>query len=474
MKGNALVKAGSLFLVVVLVLIVVNKSGEPDQRNSTIPDEVVLDGGEPVSEETLAALGLEADTEQDTVRTLIGEVRKLKADISSLRQDNADLRQDNSQLRAMEDTISKRVTNKINRATREQETYTRQRLDMLSNQANNKYRELISRVNQNKGSQQIDSNEILMGSQGTVWIAPLGQVLSEGDKTTPHNFLSSLTDTGNPQAGKNDRFGIDKLPGKSKRNRTQKTIDPVYTVPKNATLVGSTALTALVGRVPVGSNVVDPYSFKIIIGKDNLAANGLEIPELAHAVTSGKAIGDWTLGCVRGELHSITFVFQDGTIRTIPKPKNITDGSNRTQEVPIGELADNFGNPCVVGKRITNAHSYLAQRIGVSAAAAAAEAAAASETTTLTTSGGGGIGTTTVVDGNKADFILGRTLADGAQEVANWLDERQSQHFDAIYVPPGETVAIHITEEIRIDYDRAGRRTHHSDLAQGGIHRALD
>ena len=56
------------------------------------------------------------------------------------------------------------------------------------------------------------------------------------------------------------------------------TVHPVYTVPRNATLIGSTAMTALVGRVPVQGQVRDPMPFKVITGADNLAANGLTVP----------------------------------------------------------------------------------------------------------------------------------------------------------------------------------------------------
>jgi cell division protein ZapB len=211
----------------------------------------------------------------------------------------------------------------------------------------------------------------------------------------------------------------------------------------------------------------------LIIGKDNLIANGIELPEVAYSIASGKAVGDWTLGCVRGDVHSITFVFEDGTIRTVPEAKSVFAGSGQSRELKIGELSDAFGNPCVVGERITNAYTYLAQRIGVTAAAAAAEAAAASQTTVLTSAGGGGIGTSVAVDGSTSDYILGKTISDGAQEVAGWLDQRQSQQFDAIYVAPGANVSMHVTEQIDIDYDTVGRKTNHLGFNTGG-YRALD
>jgi hypothetical protein len=56
---------------------------------------------------------------------------------------------------------------------------------------------------------------------------------------------------------------------------------------------------------------------------------------------------------------------------------------------------DEFGVPCVSGKRITDAASYLSQRVLVSAVGAAGDAVAAAQTTN-TVSGLTGVGTTTV------------------------------------------------------------------------------
>ena len=46
-----------------------------------------------------------------------------------------------------------------------------------------------------------------------------------------------------------------------------------------------------------------PYPFKVLIGPDNLTANGIDIPDVAGAVVSGTASGDWTLSCVRGQIR---------------------------------------------------------------------------------------------------------------------------------------------------------------------------
>ena len=44
---------------------------------------------------------------------------------------------------------------------------------------------------------------------------------------------------------------------------------------------------------------------------------------------------------------------------------------------------------------------------------------------------------------------------------SGWLAERQSQHFDAVFVPAGTPVAIHIERQLDIDHDPQGRRLDH-------------
>ena len=121
--------------------------------------------------------------------------------------------------------------------------------------------------------------------------------------------------------------------------------------------------------------------FKVITGRDNLAANGLTVPGVEGMIWSGTAIGDWTLSCVSGRLQSVTFVFDDGSIRTISSDDrdNKTGDANR----PLGWISDARGIPCISGERKSNAAAFLSQRIGVKAIEAAAEAAAAAQTTTV-------------------------------------------------------------------------------------------
>ena len=453
--------AGVLAAAVLLVLLKTCSNGRPEEQ------PVRVEGGTALSEESLAGLGIEGDTEKDVVATLIGEVRGLKSDIESLRDENRGLRTDNDDLKKMENTIERRLTGKISEAENSVRQETQEQYNTMLRRLQEAEERLVAsqKAALNGGDGTDGIGDVAHDSQ-TLWVQPLGR--DDGVGSAEHSLFGQV------RADLSQRIGVDRLPDVRGRNDPDaETVKPIYTIAKNSTLVNSTAMTALVGRVPLGGQVTDPYSFKVIIGRDNLIANGIELPEVAYSIASGKAVGDWTLGCVRGDIYSITFVFQDGTVRTVPKATDVYEGSGKSQAVKIGELSDAYGNPCVVGERITNAYSYLAQRIGVTAAAAAAEAAAASQTTVLTSVGGGGFGTSTAVEGSTSKYILGRTIADGTREVAQWLDERQAQQFDAIYVAPGAAVSLHVTEQINIDYDERGRKTHHLSINTGG-YRALD
>jgi integrating conjugative element protein (TIGR03752 family) len=246
-------------------------------------------------------------------------------------------------------------------------------------------------------------------------------------------------------------------------------VHPVYTVPRNATLIGSTAMTALVGRVPVQGQVRDPMPFKVITGADNLAANGLTVPGVQGMVWSGTAIGDWTLSCVTGRLDSVTFVFEDGTIRTLSSD----DRGNQSggAEKPLGWISDEQGIPCITGARKTNAPAFLTQRIGMMAIQEAAEAAANAETTSIVSDAGS---VTRSVTGDTGRFVLGKTLSGGSEEVSKWLLERQSQSFDAVFVPAGTRIAIHVDRELLIDFDTTGRKLTHEHSIDPYRHTRLD
>ncbi|MBN2906759.1 MAG: TIGR03752 family integrating conjugative element protein, partial [Rhodobacteraceae bacterium] len=217
--------------------------------------------------------------------------------------------------------------------------------------------------------------------------------------------------------------------------------------------------------------------FKVLVGRDNLAANGLEIPGVFGMVFSGTTTGDWTLSCARGDVTSVTYVFDDGTIRTLSSDDNSLarrsrareGGGGGNQNRPIGWISDRRGIPCVTGKRISNASSFLAARIFAKGLEAGAQAFGQSQTTRqvspLT-----GVNTTTVT-GDTGEYVASQIASGGVGEISDYLRERMAQSFDVIYVDTGGELAVHIDRELPIDYEPDGRKL---TYARKAIHTRRD
>ena len=451
MNANLLVKGAAGVVLLVVVMVVVVRCSRDDAASVARAPVV---GGEALSPETAAALGIEGDTPDDTVRTLIANVRETNERLARLEDANRTLRDENARLRDMRSSVVAEVARDLG----DEAARLREENRGVVADAREEVSGLKAEIERLLRSTPVGgtARRVVPREAGTVWLAPM-EAAPEG---------SGLLPWGEGPAGA--------IPLKKEDERAAAPpVRPVYTIPKNATLVGARAFTALIGRVPVGeeARVTDPYFFKLLIGRDNLAANGHEIPELAYAVASGEAIGDWTMGCVSGDVTSMTFVFADGRIVTVPGARDVSEGGAGTRAVRLGGLSDDYGNPCVAGERIANAASYLGQSAAALTLGAAAEGLAAAQTRTYA---GGLTGAQTVVEGDIRRFAAGRGLSGAAQEVARWLRERQAQEYDAVYVAPGARVAVHVDEELRIDYDPAGRLVRHEDAPTGGRHRALD
>ena len=102
---------------------------------------------------------------------------------------------------------------------------------------------------------------------------------------------------------------------------------------------------------------------------------------------------------------------------------------------------------------------------------AAAQAAASAETTSIVSDAGN---VSSSVTGDSGAFVLGKTLSGGSDELAKWLLERQSQSFDAVFVPAGTRIAIHVDHELPIDLDTTGRKLSHALSIDPYRHTRLD
>jgi integrating conjugative element protein (TIGR03752 family) len=405
----------------------------------------------------------DADTPADTIKTLTANVAAMTTEVEALRQENAGLRRENQALLRNRTQIEENVATRIKREllAREKDTANRARIDAgVLSALTARVDALAASVDDAQAKYATSQLPVGVGLDGAgdlssetlVWIEPLDGRAEEGDagffQPARHSTAGFRDAAGSNTASVPDGFE-DRLEDRKPR--------PVYTVPRNATLIGSTAMTALVGRVPIQGQVRDPMPFKVITGANNLAANGLRVPGVQGMVWSGTAIGDWTLSCVTGRLDSVTFVFDDGTIRALSGDDRQSQSGG--EDKPLGWISDARGIPCVSGERKTNAPAFLSQRIGVMAIQSAGQAAAAAETTSVIGDSGN---VTNPVTGDTGTYVLGKTVAGGSDEVAKWLLERQSQSFDAVFVPAGTRLAIHVDRELPIDLNPSGRRIQHA------------
>ena len=403
----------------------------------------------------------DADTPADTIKTLTANVAAMTAEVEALRKDNLTLRNENQRLLSSREQIEENVATRVKREllSHEKGKDAQDRLDSgVLSSLTARVDALSQSLTQGKSAKGAGDIPVGLGfdgggvspGDGMVWIEPLDVVDEEGIGEKGNSLLHPVRQTASGALSSASEKAGD-------ITSNLKTTRQVYTVPRNATLIGSTAMTALVGRVPIQGQVRDPMPFKVITGADNLAANGLTVPGVQGMVWSGTAIGDWTLSCVTGRLDSVTFVFDDGTIRTISSDdRGPQSGGDKR---PLGWISDEQGIPCISGEKKTNAPAFLTQRIGMMAVQAAADAAAAAETTTVVSESGAASNNVT---GDTGTYVLGKAIAGGSDEVSKWLKERQAQSFDAVFVPAGTHVAIHIDVELPIDFDSKGRKLHHA------------
>ncbi|HBB2482702.1 TPA: TIGR03752 family integrating conjugative element protein [Escherichia coli] len=480
-KSNAPVK----FVVPAVVLV-----GLAVTMKSCKTQENVADRGEQaralsgLSSEELRALGVEGDTPEDTLRTLVARMNQVRDNQRTLEKQNSQLLKDNEQLRRRSTDVSGQVNDAVagglktyeqkQRELQEQQHSLMSQIDAMKDQLSRA--ETLSRRQESDIPPGLGLDAgggsgvvISQGADGLMWVSPADQsqddpLSSSGSKGGPRFPTSFLEDNALSRQKAEYEQQVKGYSNEQQRATTQ----AVYTLPENSTLTGSRAMTALLGRVPINGTVTDPYPFKILVGRDNLTANGIELPDVEGAIVSGTASGDWTLSCVRGQVNSITFVFADGTVRTLPSP-DVNGTTNSNQQAKgngtggIGWISDEDGIPCISGTRKSNASSYLPTIFALSAAGAAGDALSEGQYTSQNNVNG----ITSTLTGSAGQAVLGKALSGGMNETADWVRQRYGQTFDAIYVPPGKALAVHITRQLAIDYEDQGRRVRY-DFALPG------
>lgn len=476
MKSNGLLK-WLMLPVIVLVLFAGIKLFS--QGSKTGSGAEALAGRQLTAQES-KDLGVGGDTPHDTVATLVGQVKQLRGEVKASMEDGRQQKEENERLRARESSVDAHIQETL-KGERERLSQDREQSATTQQQTQSLLQDLRQRVD-------------ALGAKGSHEDLPIGLGLEEGDLGNPadphvhwyepqdrppsrgkpgNSAAAPAPGAGYPGEAASSSFGqatpagaagTDEHPGEPslrdalpRVSATAADVKPTYTIPTNATLMGSVAMTALIGRVPVDGTVNDPFPFKVVIGADNLTANGIELPDVAGAIVSGTASGDSTLSCVRGLIRSITFVFHDGTVRTLPTTALNVENAVSTR-TGLGWISDPYGIPCVSGSLRSNAVQYVTSEMLITAAAAGAAASIDSKSGTNFTYLNGANGDVLGTTGITANEAAGRILAGGVQQVSKWIDRLYGQAFAAVYVAPGAQVAVHIDQPLEIDYEKHGRK----------------
>ena len=252
--------------------------------------------------------------------------------------------------------------------------------------------------------------------------------------------------------------------GRFNANKNQGT--PVYTLHRGAMLANAVSMTALMGRIPMNGQVTDPYPFSMIVGKENLLANGFTLPDVQGAIVTGTVTGDWSLSCVRGVVESIDFIRADGSILSFPEDEEAIDSGFDGTSVKTGDLgflADPNGNPCLTGERISNAPEYLTTQGLLDAASAAANAVAISQQTISVD----GSTSTSAMTGNAAKNAAAESAAAFTGTVSEFIQARMGASFDIIYTPPGTKASIHLRKPVTFRAPAQPVRVRYDTLSQG-------
>lgn len=476
MKSNGLLKWLMIPFVGLVTFVAIKLFS--DTEGTSTASRSAERGGNTLTAEEAKALGIEGDTPKDTVATLVAQVKELRGELKATLDESKRQKGENERLRLRDSAIDQRIQTAITtererwQQDRDRENVEQQQAQSLLDELQRKLETMGTKTGHSDlpvGLGLTDADAIDTGA--VHWVEPQDARPANDKKPSarsssgtsefqfPTSFGSAADRTSEALESVSDGVSV------TKRSLEQaSSARPVYTVPSNSTLMGSVAMTALIGRIPVDGTVNDPFPFKVLIGADNLTANGVEVPDVAGAIVSGTASGDWTLSCVRGQIRSMTFVFHDGTIRTVDSDASGRSNAAATSQ-SLGWISDPHGIPCVSGARRSNARQYLTSQSLITAAGAGAASLIDADSGSFSyVSGSNGSLGTVGISGNEA---MGRILANGVQDLSQWVNKLYGQAFAAVYVPPGAPVAIHLERPVEIDYENHGRKVNHQT---GDIH----
>lgn len=471
-RGNPLIKIGAgLGLVgfIALAIIVGVAPSKPEPAAEPEQDTPVSVAATQAQTKALKAF---TDSPTDTLRTLGVAYQKSEAEkaqlAKALEQTQAQMAQQQSQndkqVEALENQLTL-LTERLNTSLSSiEEKVSQSRDEFRARQApvrdSMSYEEELGLDSPRQGLPTGTGSGIgyaQPSGDGLIWTEPLDATQDkDGNWLTPANktikqALSGVSDDFD-QAG---RFDANKKQG-----------TPVYTLHRGAMLANAVSMTALMGRIPMNGQVTDPYPFSMIVGRENLMANGFTLPDVQGAIVTGTVTGDWSLSCVRGVVESIDFIRADGSILSFPEEEEAIDSGFDGTSVKTGDLgflADPNGNPCLTGERISNAPEYLTTQGLLDAASAAANAVAISQQTISVD----GSTSTSAMTGNAAKNAAAESAAAFTGTVSEFIQARMGASFDIVYTPPGTKASIHLRKPVTLRAPAQPVRVRYDTPSQG-------
>ena len=450
MKSSRLIQLGVLIVIVFFAVVYISTGDDSNDYKVKQTNPIT----KPLKTESVSG-----DSTADSYAALTAKMQQSLEETDKIKKENKSLK---SRLSNMDNQIKKainialRATEKPNKAIASnvnQEIIDPVKIEQLTNNSSSSNNAYKIPSKESKSVFQMPGNYSLEDGLG------LSNKFFSSSKLNNNTNLNSNTsrvyDKNDPNRGW--VMPIETKNYSEKKNKTKPIIKkdtnhPAMTISDNSILYNSVALTYLVGRIPVDGVVDDPYPVKFLVGTENLLANGYELPGVEGMFFSGTATGDMNLSCVRATLNSYTFIFDDGRQVSFREK-----GSTGTSDA-MAYISDNFGLPCVLGKFVSNAAEYLAIQAGLSGLSAAGSAYAAAQTTTVTSTDR----TISSITGSLGEYALGTVASEAFTDTSAWLTARQENSFDAVVVPSGTQVSIHLNRDILIDYNEAARKVNYN------------
>jgi integrating conjugative element protein (TIGR03752 family) len=302
-KSNPILKWVALGVVAVGAIVFLKSGGDDNDR----PQQYDMARDRQLQQE-LAALNIDGDSPKETIRTLVAHVKSQEEKSNEIMEMNKKLVRENQ---ATDDKIDDQLKQRTAKLKSDIERDNQNLLSGLTGRLNT----LTGMVNTNIAS--TTNLENTLGNQGDIPVGLGFDGISAGfDNTDNDGWIlpmdlpkpneSGVIDLNRPGSHGTDSLFND-LTNTANQAVTELEKIAWYTVPENSTLMGSTAMTGMIGRIPINGRVIDPYPFKIIVSSYNLATNGHHIPGLNGMIFSGVATGDLMLKCVSAKLYSVTY-----------------------------------------------------------------------------------------------------------------------------------------------------------------------